>query len=473
MTTGTALPKTSAARRAEPPAGRHRWPLVVLAVAVVAAGLWAFWDLTIDDAYITFRYSQNLADGHGPVWNVGQDPVQGYTNLLWMLLLTPAAWAGASLPVAAKLLGLASLAGTVAVAYLAAADWSGRRWAGLVAGGTLLAMAPTWVHTLAGLETMLYAGLLLAFVWLATRPTSWPVVTAGVLLGLCRPEGWAVAGAGMLYLLWRDRDWWALTIAGAGAAAVGAQWWFYGSPVPNTALVKGGVVNPDEASVLVLLATALVPAVLWATSPGRDRLLVVAVMAVGVAPYLLSSLQMDYAMRFAYHLMPLAVAAAIAAVAHLDGRFIWVVAAVVVLAGAARVDASLLEYGDDLAAAHVVAGKTLAGVQPSGTLAVGDAGAIPYYSGWDTVDLFGLNDEDIARGTSVADRVVEAGVDVMIVRIDPATGVPRGASPGDLDPVLDGFVKVDEVAFRDGYRMAVLMRRGLEPVLGGEVVLDL
>src|SRR2546423_9171815 len=38
-----------------------------------------------DDAMISMRYGRNLAEGHGLVWNPGQAPVEGYTNLLWTL----------------------------------------------------------------------------------------------------------------------------------------------------------------------------------------------------------------------------------------------------------------------------------------------------------------------------------------------------------------------------------------------------
>jgi hypothetical protein len=38
-----------------------------------------------DDAMISMRYAQNLAGGHGLLWNPGQAPVEGYTNLLWTL----------------------------------------------------------------------------------------------------------------------------------------------------------------------------------------------------------------------------------------------------------------------------------------------------------------------------------------------------------------------------------------------------
>ena len=39
-----------------------------------------------EDAFISFRYSQNLADGHGLVFNVGER-VWGYSNFLWTVLL--------------------------------------------------------------------------------------------------------------------------------------------------------------------------------------------------------------------------------------------------------------------------------------------------------------------------------------------------------------------------------------------------
>jgi len=39
-----------------------------------------------DDAFISFRYARNIADGYGPVFNIGEH-VEGYTNFLWVILL--------------------------------------------------------------------------------------------------------------------------------------------------------------------------------------------------------------------------------------------------------------------------------------------------------------------------------------------------------------------------------------------------
>ena len=40
-----------------------------------------------DDAFISFRYVQNFVDGNGLVFNIGER-VEGYTNLLWVLILS-------------------------------------------------------------------------------------------------------------------------------------------------------------------------------------------------------------------------------------------------------------------------------------------------------------------------------------------------------------------------------------------------
>ena len=42
----------------------------------------------VDDAMISMNYAKHLADGHGMVWNIGDDPIQGFSNLGWMLYMS-------------------------------------------------------------------------------------------------------------------------------------------------------------------------------------------------------------------------------------------------------------------------------------------------------------------------------------------------------------------------------------------------
>jgi hypothetical protein len=72
--------------------------LVVAYVLYLAAIVWRssmliagerFFSLN-DDSMISMRYARNLAEGHGLVWNAGERPIEGYTNLLWVLVMAVA-----------------------------------------------------------------------------------------------------------------------------------------------------------------------------------------------------------------------------------------------------------------------------------------------------------------------------------------------------------------------------------------------
>ncbi len=58
---------------------------LLLILAIYGLNVARYWFLG-DDAFISFRYAQNLALGHGLVWNPGEY-VEGYTNFLWVLIL--------------------------------------------------------------------------------------------------------------------------------------------------------------------------------------------------------------------------------------------------------------------------------------------------------------------------------------------------------------------------------------------------
>lgn len=64
--------------------------LLTLAILAIIATLFiiAFqvaWPFTADDSFITFRYSKHLAEGYGITWNIGEPPLEGYSNFTYML----------------------------------------------------------------------------------------------------------------------------------------------------------------------------------------------------------------------------------------------------------------------------------------------------------------------------------------------------------------------------------------------------
>jgi arabinofuranosyltransferase len=86
-------------------------------VGCAAFQLYYFSVFTVDDAYISFRYAENFARGHGLVFNPGEY-VEGYTNFLWVILLGLLKKAGIDVQVSARILGGLSSFITLVMTYL-------------------------------------------------------------------------------------------------------------------------------------------------------------------------------------------------------------------------------------------------------------------------------------------------------------------------------------------------------------------
>ena len=87
--------------------------ILVLCVAALISLSRALGVELIDDSYIFLRYARNLAEGHGPVFNVGGERVEGFSSPLWMLLLGAAGVVSAASGVASAS-GFAAAGGSTA-----------------------------------------------------------------------------------------------------------------------------------------------------------------------------------------------------------------------------------------------------------------------------------------------------------------------------------------------------------------------
>ncbi|WP_037315400.1 hypothetical protein [Amycolatopsis orientalis] len=205
-----------------------------------------------EDAYITFRYAQNIADGNGPVFNTGER-IEGYANFLWMIAIAlPKAAFGADIETSAIVLGVLATLGAVLVAYVtvnrvvARAAGEPRPAYGvaaavLVAGAGGLAAyggsgteTPLFVLLMFGVFASLaarrpvFAGVLVAFAMM-TRPSG---TLLAVLVG-----GWLVIGALRGRYTWWSPAGWLL-----GALVFVAPWtaWrvtYYNHVLPTSVLI--------------------------------------------------------------------------------------------------------------------------------------------------------------------------------------------------------------------------------------------
>ncbi len=111
---------------------------------------------TIDDAFITFRYSRNIVEGNGFVYNL-DSRVLGTTTPLFTVLMAVISniVRGEDFPYYAMAVSALADAGTVALLFLLARRLMGNRWAGVLMG-VLWAVAPRSVtFAIGGMETSL------------------------------------------------------------------------------------------------------------------------------------------------------------------------------------------------------------------------------------------------------------------------------------------------------------------------------
>jgi hypothetical protein len=150
---------------------------------------------TVDDLFIYLRYAENLASGHGLVYNVGER-VEGFASLLWVLLQAPAFLLGLEAVTYTKVLGVLCFAALVAAAVLLAYELTGRNRALAVFAGLLLCLNSYLVSwSLLGLETPLFLAALYwtvyalhAFDASPTFRRGFLLAAAAVVFSFTRPE---------------------------------------------------------------------------------------------------------------------------------------------------------------------------------------------------------------------------------------------------------------------------------------------
>lgn len=239
-----------------PVLGWVSWLLVVLGMAFYLYEMWPQ-PTQIDDAFISYRYAQNLVDGHGLVFNRGEY-VEGYTNLSWTLLVALGVYMGLAAPLSGYVLMVLSGAFfLMATLMLARELLPGRyRYLAALAPLTLLASNGFAAWNSSGLETSLFGGCVALALYFYLRGRLLGVAWICVLATLTRPEG-AILAAVLLGGSWllafyveRPRAIYELWVLSAPCLVFAVyivlhttfRYFYYSDFVPNTFYAKvGGV----------------------------------------------------------------------------------------------------------------------------------------------------------------------------------------------------------------------------------------
>jgi hypothetical protein len=238
------MANTPVAREQAVPDKLLLWAIATgLGLLLILIGIEHYWlrDLKFDDAWIHFRYSENIARGNGFVFNEGER-VLGSGGVLWNLVL-----AGLALIVPAQTLSM----GVSALNYLALlgcvlALWLALKraipsWLALLITGAVVAHGPLLVSSIGGMETVFLCLLYFLSFWALARER---YTLAGVFAGAAfcfRVESMAFMAATWLATwLYRRRDAWRVLAASMLLPLLVYSWtWIYfGSPIANSTRAK-------------------------------------------------------------------------------------------------------------------------------------------------------------------------------------------------------------------------------------------
>lgn len=413
---------------------RIRTIVIMTLFAVVIAGAFAnsvvktaqFPRWVVDDAFILFRYAENLAE-HGELnWNPGENPVEGYTGFTLVVILSAAIKLGISPIAASHALGIAFFfiggalillilrgfnigSATALVLYFTTPFMFTHLWSGLETTMFVTAILfAIYAYTLRKNRLFVFSLLLLSF----TRPEG--VLLSILLLALYRPVSRSAIAAYLtpciVYFLWR--------------------WIYYGQFLPNTFYAKSSGVVPiyeNIDSLYQLFRNYMrLPALLGLIFFSHDyfekrKHLVIAVLAfvlVSLYLYSVSDLIMNYSYRFfvPFYVLTILAVGAVMLGPRMNPKMIVIAVILVSIQVSFNIDRKRTVEIQNTASSHyglledchIAVGEYLRNHLPQDEWIVvhADAGAIPYYSKLKTRDFGRLNDEYLSRNFPIKWEVV-------------------------------------------------------------------
>lgn len=392
------------------------WQVFFASVIAIAIAL-HYGLCTQDDAFISFRYAENLARGNGLVFNIGER-VEGFSNPSWTLFLALIIKIGLDPVLSSLLMGYLSIIFLVyATAHLA------RQVGGVVGIACfLVALDPSMLlESVQGLESVFYAGLitLACSRLLEEREKNISSNISTALFALAcftRPEAplfFALAHGALSY---KDKQW-NKTISATIPIMLLLivmtifRLLYYQDVLPNTfyAKVGGGAVSRGleychfhfRHHPILWIALIFV----WTKhSHEKKWFMLTAVLILYLAYVIWIGGDFKPTSRFILPIggiMAVAVSTMVQRILDLKQAWIWFFLCIVMFLGRTSLFGKAESWAADRRQ-NLIARKFLgewlrANTSKSDVLAMHSIGAIPYYAERKTIDMWGLTDKTIAK----------------------------------------------------------------------------
>lgn len=419
-----------------------------------------------EDAAMIMRYAQHLANGHGIVWNIGEAPVDGATDFLFMVTAAALIKLGFTVGQAVRGIGFVSHLLTILIIYFTNRKiHNGNIPLSFLSGlyfvfGTGLSYVSAYFGTpffaLAAASTWMFSLLLMR----QQNPSMWLILAfsfSGLITGLIRPEGVILACLMLLSIIVMRGIKNSISIIltfgivflTLGGAYFLWRWDYFGYPLPNPFYKKGdggwkwGTFWISLGNTLRLSLPVLFAFIYAFRSKETTKLAIVYLIPIiGFASaFGLVSDEMNFGARFQYATVPLALMSWIPLVSagrvglndffssyrdqnltkqnQFSPRERSVVFISLILLSAGLVyyswyqNCNLILYQQSCERPYERDGRLemarmLADYRDKGyVIVVTEAGLIPYYSGWTAIDTWGLNDQFIAHNGGITKEYLD------------------------------------------------------------------
>lgn len=408
--------------------------MTVIGVVVICLSgfLHAFWYKAYqpDDAFIYLVYVKNFLNGNGLTFNGAL--VEGYSSVLWTLLVLAISWLGLDPLIAAKILGWCSYLVLALLMVWVLRSVSERSYTPLLAIVIYFSVPSVAMWASGAMETVLFSALIAGasftyFYARIIRPSEQFYLLSGLLFGmvsLTRPEGFALIGSVIVFeaiLFLHYRKWllkgaiitislWAVITA----AMFIVRWVIYDRWFPTTVSAKTGnlswqiklgsnYISDFAIHHYVLIAAylaSIIYSVIFIRKSHPNQYFLICLLTILTVGYLTFNWLVggDWMLgwRFIVPVVPFIVLSVGIIAGNLNPKIGIIATSVLVISllmktqglhhqSIRQVESS---KGDILMGKYI---KSL-DLPPSTKIAVIDAGAIPYYAGLPTIDMIGLND---------------------------------------------------------------------------------
>lgn len=428
----------------------YKIDFVILIFLFLFVAGYAFWFVDfnahpIEDAAMLMRYSSHFADGYGIVWNIGEAPVDGATDFLFMVAIGLLVKIGISLEFATRFLAFAAHFITIGIIFLSLRRTFNAPRLIAIGSSLFLLAGPGFFYVVGYFGTTVFALFACISWWAAldiihygeNQKKAVLFSFASLITGLIRPEGVLLTGLMLLVILfiigWKNSRITILLYAKVFLVLGGAyflwRWNYFGYPLPNPFYKKGGGTIYYESMVASYFHTFFMniyflPAFLIGLlfRETRRRAIGFLILIVGFATFfILLSNNMNVMGRFQYVTFPLTamvcwpLARGFYAwlkipeerIATVQQNIFYSLLMIIFFSSTAN-----LEHGIYNARYHYD-GKyyfalMLSEYKDDGyRLATSEAGLLPLYSQWTSLDTWGLNDQWIAHHGTITEEYLQ------------------------------------------------------------------